>query len=382
MAKVNEKRFFEKLFDKGPQGKSFLNGMLEARGAKMIASAVGKMMQTTAQWMTDSLAQGRQLLPNGNFEVQTKSTLPPDSWTLETGTWGTDATANTTLGSYLSGARGVEFLTTGNAVRLVSDYVTVAKASYVGSRYLVRVRAIRHSSTTIEVGVACYDETKTYLSDVKLDDLEFSVQDFCEETNVFTASDLPSSTAYVRVYVEAPSGVATTSTKIDRVEMEEAYEVPSFRAKIDSGGQTITNLTTPHIKFTGEEWDKGQVSRSVSEAGHYVQSLSGGTPYFQAPHDGIYSFSARVELNGLFTVNAQNLYLYKNAAPSYSGFAEVIKLGSIWGVDNRAGAQGTALLELNKGDRIAVYCYQDSGADRTINTSTNDSWFMGHEVTV
>lgn len=59
---------------------------------------------------------------NADFEAHTDALAPPDSYVLEVGTWGTDASATTTA---YSGSRAVKFEATAVATSLVAQWFTV-----------------------------------------------------------------------------------------------------------------------------------------------------------------------------------------------------------------------------------------------------------------
>jgi hypothetical protein len=325
--------------------------------------------QKVGAWHENSDTLRVNLVPNGSFGQATLpiASNPPDGWSMQNGTWGTEAEETTSIQA--TGGRSIDFSNGGGGDgRLYSDFFPVSENEMYAFHWYLQVD-VAHNDNRAEIGFYTYDkdlgnETKVLLGQVTPTTAWIR----------YGSSYIPSpedggvAVRYVRVYVERKDvGAPATSYHLycDRIHcFLQKHKFSGFR----SAAGTITSGSPQQIPFDQQVFDI--VGQSISGT-VYGLDTSTNPGRFTCLQPGEYAFKAAVGVASASDGTELEISLYKNGAVEHKG-----ELRQAAANGNQRLVVATTI-DLVKDDYVDVYFEHDEGSALSMLVGSDETYFMG-----
>jgi hypothetical protein len=284
---------------------------------------------------------------------------PPDGWSVANGVWGTDFDWNTTV-TNLSDGGCVEFKATtpASAPYLVNtDFVPVTEGRPYRFSAVIRAASVAAGNTML-VRARWYQADESILS----------------TSDVWATAVLPAANTWYRMSATFEAPTSARFALIQIVKANTAFAAYLDEAEIQEMPVAFDVYRTAALNIANNSATK--VPFDAAGDYNFGSTYTGAATYrFDAPDDGIYSFSSAVEITTTTGTNYTALIdFYKNGAIWRRGIRQI--------VPTSGGLQvsGTTTGYLSRGDYVEVYVYQNSGAVAAVTTGAIYNNFNGARV--
>lgn len=295
--------------------------------------------------------------PNRDFEANSVSNAPPDTWTMDFGTWGTKILLEST--NVYAGSKSIKFPsgTTGH-VKFRSQRFSVKG----GERVLVDVffkKMTSNGDTKITPWLASYNADGTGISDNTIGVLTAANFGNWERWRMLTT--LGATTRAIGIYFDVPTvDTVPTDVYIDSVKIE------VYPPRVHAHYYRNTALGTPIANVT---WTVMDFNTIVEDTHNAVTTGAGWKFTVPGGEDGVYSCAAGVGWAGMTAVGEMIMeFMVNGGAYMHRTFRQ---LSSASGLQAMAGATH---LSLGAGDYVQVRVYQSNGAARNVEALREANW--------
>jgi hypothetical protein len=295
------------------------------------------------------------LVPNQDFGVATNdlTTVPPDYWSVVTGTWGSGQDIYFSSTTHKTGQRSIHFLDDSS---LQSEFFPVEATGLYGFRIAIqRGAGTVSASTAIAFSLSYYDESKSFLSTsasfaVTGPNISLGAWDIVRAKGI----KAPTGARFGRLLATYNlAGGDSCTVFLDRFA---AFRfLPSFRAFRNTNQATTGAWTT----FTADQ-----------ETYDYGAYYATGTYTFTAPEDGFYTFSCELKVN-TFGSNWAQVGFWINGT-GVGTLLAAPAVNAVLGASPETLSHTVTNVELQAGD--AITCAVDTNGTGLTVLATGSYW--------